>query len=114
MQRELQARTQRELQQESKSSASDNEESDDSLISSSGPRSLTAASEQLPIQRQLQQESRSSRPDNEENNSLPPRGIRSLTAAILDTAIAVLNDTSSDEVEDSVEPNNHDDSNSPQ
>jgi hypothetical protein len=106
MQRQLEERAQRELQQESKSSASDNEES--APYSSSGPRLFIAASEQLHIRRQLQQESLRSAPENEEGDDLPPSGIRSVSmVAILNTAIAVLAE-SDEEVEDSAESRNHD------
>jgi hypothetical protein len=71
MERELQIREQRRIQEESKSSAPDNEESDSLSSSTSRPRSsFTAVSEQLPTQSQLQQESRNSALDNEESDSL--------------------------------------------
>jgi hypothetical protein len=123
--RQLQMRRQRELQEESRSSASDNEESD--FLSSSRLHSLTAASEQLPMQRQLQQESRNLAADNDESDSLSSSGIHSLTAAprgsrdtsmtvanvrsIVDDAIALL-DESDEEPEDGVESSSCDDSNS--
>jgi hypothetical protein len=133
-------RMQRQLEQESRSSAasdnaapeesdhSDNEESD-SLSSRSRLRSFTAASELLRTQSQLQQESRSSAPDNiERSGSLSSIGLRSSTAAprgsphrasmstdslrlILVLAIAIIDDDD-DEVEDSVTSIRSDDSNS--
>jgi hypothetical protein len=126
-----QLRMQRQLEQESRSSAaSDNAapEESDSLSSPSRLRSFTAASEMLRTQRQLQQESRSSAPDNiERRGSLSSIGPRSSTAAprgsphrasrsmdslrlILDLAIAIL-DEDDVEVEDSVISIRSDDSN---
>jgi hypothetical protein len=121
-----QLRMQRYLQQESRSSAPENAKESDSL-SSSGPRSFTAASEELRMQRQIQQESRSSAPENsEESDSLSSSGPRSFTAAprdsnrtsrsmdnlrtILDRAVAVL-DEDNEELEDSVISSRSDDSN---
>jgi hypothetical protein len=120
---ELLLRMLRRRQQESRSSAPGNAESDP--LSSSGLRSFTAASEQQRTQRQLQQESA---PDNEESD-IPSssRGLRSFTAApraayprssrtrsmdtlrsILDRAVAVLDD---EDLEDSVISSRRDDSN---
>jgi hypothetical protein len=126
IQRQLQIRRQRELQEESKSSASDNEERDS--IFSSRLRSFTTTSGQLPMQRQLPQESRNSPPSNEESDALSSGGLHhsiaaatrgsprtSVTAAnlrsILNCAIAVL-DESDDEPEDGVESSGCEDSNS--
>jgi hypothetical protein len=125
IQRQLQMRRQRELQEESRSSASNNEESDS--LSSSRLRSFTAASEQLRMQRQLQQELRNPAPENEESDALSSAGLHSLTGAprgsqsnsmtvaklrsILNCALAVL-DESDDEAEDGVESSRCGDSNS--
>jgi hypothetical protein len=126
IQRQLQVRRQRELQEESRSSASNNEESD-SLSSSRLPRSFTAASEQLRMQRQLQQALRNPAPENEESDALSSAGLHSLTGAprgsqsnsmtvaklrsILNCALAVL-DESDEEAEDGVESSSCGDSNS--
>lgn len=125
MQRELQERTQRQLHEESKSSAADNEESDS--LPSSSLRSFTAASEQLPMQREIQEESKSSVADNEESDSLFSSGLHSFPAAprgsqptsrstdnvrsILNLALAILAE-SDEEPDDNVESSNSDDSKS--
>jgi hypothetical protein len=125
IQRQLEIRRQRELQEESKSSASDNEDRDS--VFSSRLRSFTTASGQLPMQRQLQQISRSSPPENEESDALSSGGLHSLAAAprdshrdsmtaanlrsILTCALVVL-DESDDEPEGGVESSSRDDSNS--
>ena len=120
-------RRQRQLQQESTSSAPDNAEESDP-ISSSGLLSFTAATEQLRMQRQLQHESGSSAQGNEESNNIASsNGLRSFTAApvgshprtsrarsldtlrsILNRAIAVLDD---DELEDNIVSSRRDDLN---
>jgi hypothetical protein len=131
-------RRQRQLQQESTSSAPDNAEESDDPLSSSGLLSFTAATEQLRMQRpQLQHESGSSAQGNEETNNISSSsGLRSFTAAprgshprtsaprarsmnslrsILNRAIAVLDGEDAaldaEEVEDSVISSRRDDLN---
>jgi hypothetical protein len=123
-----QLRMQRQLQQESRSSTSDNAAEEGASLSSSGPRSFTAASVQLRMQRQFEQEARSSAPDNaEDSDCLRTSGLRSSTAAprgshrasrsrnnlrsILDLAIAIL-DEDDEEAEATVVSSRCDDSNS--